>query len=220
LWNAKGRATFPTLVEVSRMTKGGSASPTKKNADLNAVQVIRDALEEFDKDKREQIIRWARESLGLQTTAPTGTPTPSPASAGEPVAPPVSPVPSYVPKDIATFVNEKNPQTDMQLAATIAYYYRFAAVPTERKEEIDAESLSDACRLAGRPGKLLKPLITLNNAHAKGLLDRGSARGKFIINSVGENLVGMTLPGGTAKPSRIRKSGPARPKKKAPKRKR
>jgi hypothetical protein len=33
----------------------------------------------------------------------------------------------------------------------------------------------------------------LNNAHAKGLLDR-NARGRFSINSVGENLVGMTLP--------------------------
>jgi len=203
------------------MTKDSGASPTKKNADLNAVQIIRDALEEFDNDKREQIIRWARESLGLPTTAPHAAIAPSPASPSAAVhasGAPSAPQPPNGPKDIATFVTEKNPETDMQLATTIAYYYRFVAPANERKEEIDAESLRDACRLAGRPGKLVKPLMTLNNAHAKGLLDRGSARGKFVINSVGENLVGMTLPGGTAQPARTRTRGPATAKAKAPRR--
>jgi len=96
-------------------------------------------------------------------------------------------------KDVKTFVDGKNPQTDIHLAATIAYFYRFEAPEAERKEDIDAAFLRDALRLAGRPGQLVKPLQTLNNAHAKGLLDR-NARGRFSINSVGENLVGMTLP--------------------------
>jgi hypothetical protein len=201
------------------MTKDSGANPTKKNADLNAVQIIRDALEEFDNDKREQIIRWARESLGLPTTAPHAALAPSPAPAAIPATgAPGAPPPPNGPKDIATFVTEKNPQTDMQLATTIAYYYRFVAPANERKDEIDAESLRDACRLAGRPGKLVQPLMTLNNAHAKGLLDRGSVRGKFVINSVGENLVGMTLPGSTAQPARVRTRGTGTSKTKAPKR--
>lgn len=201
------------------MARDGGSSQTKKNADLNAVQIIRDALEEFDNDKREQILRWARESLGLPTAAPHAAPMPSPAAAEAPATglPGAQPS-SNAPKDIASFVNEKNPQTDMQLATTIAYYYRFVAPANERKDEIDAESLRDACRLAGRPGKLVQPLMTLNNAHAKGLLDRGSARGKFVINSVGENLVGMTLPGGSTQGPRARPRGLATLKTKAPKR--
>jgi hypothetical protein len=200
------------------MTKDSGAGPTKKNADLNAVQTIRDALEKFDDDKREQILRWARESLGLPTSAPHAL-APSPAPAPIPATgSPGAPVPPNVPKDIATFVNDKNPQTDMHLATTIAYYYRFVAPANERKDEIDADFLRDACRLAGRPGKLVQPLMTLNNAHGKGLLDRGSARGKFVINSVGENLVGMTLPGGTTQPARTRTRGSATLKPKAPKR--
>jgi len=51
--------------------------------------------------------------------------------------------------------------------------------------------------------------MTLNNAHNTGYLDRGSARGFFKLNTVGENLVAMTLPGGedggTAKTKKQRK---------------
>ncbi len=199
------------------MTKDSTTSSTKKHDDLNAVRTIREALEGFNNDERERIIRWARESLGLSTAAATGAATkPAPTQAAPATASPTVPAPSKASKDIATFVREKDPQTDIQLATTIAYYYRFEAPPGERREEIDADFLGEACRLAGRPGKLVKPLMTLNNAHGRGLLDRGSARGKFVINSVGENLVGMTLPGGAAPPVRTRNRGSAK-QKKAPK---
>jgi hypothetical protein len=36
--------------------------------------------------------------------------------------------------------------------------------------------------------------MTLNNAKNVGLLDGGSEAGKFAVNTVGENLVAMTLP--------------------------
>lgn len=189
----------------------GGARSKQKPDDLKAVKIIRDALDGFQNDERERIIRWARESLGLPASAPaagasaepantqTAPPHPTPAAA--------TPAPASKPaKDIATFVSEKNPQTDIQLATTVAYYYRFEAPANDRKDEIDATFLRDALRLAGRPGKLKKPLATLNNAHAKGLLDRGSERGTFAINAVGENLVGMTLPGGTAQPARGRRT--------------
>ena len=96
-------------------------------------------------------------------------------------------------KDIKSFVDQKNPQTDIHLATTIAYFYRFEAPEKDRREEVDADFIRDACRLAGRPGQLVKPAKTLNNAHASGLLDRNSP-GRFSINTVGENLVGMSLP--------------------------
>jgi hypothetical protein len=91
-------------------------------------------------------------------------------------------------------VNGKSPKNDVQFAATVAYFYRYEASPEQRLNAIDSRVLQDACRLAGRE-RLKYPLITLNNAKKLGLLDSGSKRGQFAINTVGENLVAMTLPG-------------------------
>jgi hypothetical protein len=190
------------------MSKSG-ANASKKRDNLAAARVVRDALHGFTHEEQKLILRWAAESLGINPVLPAApaanpvrsipTPTP-PAPAVAPMSGQSTPKTT---KDINAFVNEKNPQTDIQLATTIAYYYRFEAPDGQRKDEIDADSLRDACRLAGRPGKLVKPLKTLNNAHASGLLDRGSSAGWFSINTVGENLVGMTLP---SNPSARRKA--------------
>jgi len=96
------------------------------------------------------------------------------------------------PKDLRTFVYEKAPKSDVQFAATVAFYYHFEAPPDERKETIAASDLKEACRLVNRK-RLNNPLTTLNNARQLGLLD-SAGRGLFSINSVGENLVAMTLP--------------------------
>jgi hypothetical protein len=96
--------------------------------------------------------------------------------------------------DIKTFIAAKRPRKDVQFAATVAYYYRFEAPQAERKDEINKDDLQEATRKAGRE-RFGNPLQTLNNAHTLGLLDRGSDKGTFTINSVGENLVAMTLPG-------------------------
>jgi hypothetical protein len=61
----------------------------------------------------------------------------------------------------------------------------------EKRPRSDVQST----RKAGRE-RFANPLQTLSNAHKLGLLDRGSERGTFLINSVGENLVAMTLPDG------------------------
>lgn len=200
------------------MAKAGAVSE-KKPDDLKAVRSIRNALDGFSNDDRERIIRWARESMGLTTGPPPAAPrpiTPAPVALHVPAPPATA---SHAPRNINKFVNEKNPKTDMQFATTIAYYYKFEAPENERRDEIDATFLRDACRLAGCPGRLVKPLATLNNAHANGLLDRGATRGTFVINSVGENLVGMTLPGDASQTARPRnRRAKAVRKKKAPKR--
>lgn len=185
------------------MTKDAVDGSDKKPDDLGAVRTIREALEGFSPDEQERILRWARESLGLGTAA-THAGASLPPKGEQRSAASVS---GHILKDVKTFVDEKAPRSDVQLAATIAYYYGFEALEKDRRDEIDATFLRDACRLAGRPGALTHPLKTLNNAHARGLLDRGSARGMFSINSVGENLVGMTLPGGGAQPTRAKNAG-------------
>ena len=161
-----------------------------KADDLESVRIIVDALHSFKPDEQERILRWAREKVGLQAAPETPRLTAS--------SPPRNPteVARQGPQapSIREFVAQKNPRSDNQFAAVVAYYYRFEAPEEQRKETITSDDLQDACRQAGRQ-RLKLSNKTLNNAHGNGLLDRAGDRGAFRINSVGENLVAMTLPG-------------------------
>jgi hypothetical protein len=67
--------------------------------------------------------------------------------------------------------------------------------------------------------RLSVPGQTLRNAHQVGLLNKGNETGSFTINSVGENLVDVTLPGDGASISRskTKKKQKKKAKKKAAK---
>jgi len=166
--------------------------------DFDAVRMVIDALTGFEPTDQERIIRWAREKLGLR---------PSPAADSSKVIRAPAPdlalpgggapeVPGETSTDIKTFVQTKAPVTDNQFVAVIAYYFRFQAPEASRKNTINADDVLEACRLTGRqrPNKTAQTLV---NAHNQGLLDRGEARGSYAINTVGENLVALTLPAGT-----------------------
>jgi len=160
--------------------------------DLEAVRTIAKALEAFEHKDQERIIRWAREKLGLPPYKETAvdknqTGTEKIDQSGTGVHSDKSGL------DIKGFINLKNPQSDNQLAATIAYYYRYEAPEAERKQAITKDDLQNTCRLANIE-RLNKPTQTLVNAHHAGLFDKGPERGTYVLNSVGENLVAMTLP--------------------------
>jgi hypothetical protein len=175
--------------------------------DLEAVRAVVAALDGFDAEEQERIIRWAREKLKLPisaSSAPAANPTlqqqPATASAVAPVTTGLATT-----RDLRTFIAEKKPTSDVQFAATVAYFYRFEAPQAERKTEIVADDLGEACRLANRE-RLRNPLQILQNARMLGLLD-SPRRGTFAINAVGENLVAMTLPGdGNAQATKSRKA--------------
>lgn len=160
--------------------------------DLESVRAIVTALQDFDAKDQERIIRWAREKLGLSASATPLTP-PSDYSPPAAVRPPSDVHLGSRSTDIKTFVESKNPPNDVQFAATVAYYHRFEAPKSERKDSIRSTDLQDACRKANRK-RLSDPGTTLRNAHRLGLLDKGNEPGNYSINSVGENLVAMTLP--------------------------
>jgi hypothetical protein len=172
----------------------------KKTDDLEAVRLITAALESFGVEEQERIIRWAREKLGHAPDS-RNTPGTSAARASAP-SPTPDPIPTPQPvapgslRDLKTFVSEKGPRSDVQFAATVAYFYRFEAPLEQRRNDIDAALLQDACRLASRK-RLKRPLMTLTNAKNQGVLDKTAEVGRYAINSVGENLVAMTLPGQT-----------------------
>jgi len=175
---------------------------TKPTDDLEAVRALTTALEGFEANDQERIIRWAREKLGL-AAAPTATTHKTEAQNTNQTKTPAAPQPTAI-KNLSTFVKEKSPKNDVQFAATVAYFHRFEAAPDKRKTEINADDLQEACRLAPRE-RFKYPGQTLRNAHNLGLLDRGSQDGFFSINSVGENLVAMTLPSGAPGKDKARK---------------
>ena len=160
---------------------------TQQLDDLEAVRTIVAKLEKFEKNDQERIIRWAREKLGLNVTqVPSQVTSQIIQQTGNQTF--QNPV-----KDLKSFVNEKNPSSDMQFAVTVAYYYKFEATINERKDSINSATLQDAARLLSRT-RLGNPGQTLINASFNGMLDKSDEKGAYKINTVGENLVAMTLP--------------------------
>jgi hypothetical protein len=159
---------------------------------FDAAKAIVETLTGLDRAYQELAIRFASESLGLASSHhPVQPPVPTPGHpAAAPSASPYAPAPA---KDIREFVAAKAPKSDQQFAAVVAYFYRFEAPQSLKKESIGAKDLTDAARLAGRK-RPKKPIATLNNAKASGYLD-STKPGKFQISTVGENLVAVTLPG-------------------------
>lgn len=158
--------------------------------DLEAVRQLVTTLEKFDRNEQERIIRWAREKLGLSASQQTTPTTNSQNNLQTNVQ-----VTDTRNKDLKSFINEKNPSSDMQFAVTVAYYYKFEAPENEKKDSINSEILQDAARLASRK-RLGNPGQTLINASFNGMLDKTDEKGAYKINTVGENLVAMTLPSG------------------------
>jgi hypothetical protein len=186
--------------------------------DFDIAKGIFDQLKDLPAERQQRVLRWIGEGLGV---SPVGVPAGAPHSGG--LAPPaVAPQPpaggGTGPTDIKSFVAAKSPKSDQQFAAAVAYFYRFEAPPAERRDSITGDVLQEAARLAGRK-RPANPRMTLNNAKAAGYLD-SSSRGEFAINSVGENLVAMTLPGGAETPTKKRKPARTRGKTKSASKKR
>ena len=162
------------------------------------MRAVVDAIKDFKPDEQQRIFRWVAEKLSLPLPFASSVHPPLPPPGTPPGVTPLvaslAPPPPAGAKDIKAFMAEKDPKKDVQVAAVVAYLYRFEATPSERKDSINKDDLQEAMRLAGRP-RFNNPLQTLSNAHIVGLLDRGSEKATFTINSVGENLVAMTLPG-------------------------
>jgi hypothetical protein len=151
---------------------------------------VSENLKGLTKERQQKILRWVGESLDLEGSAPPASP-PSPARP-DTAAPSALGSQAGHATDIKTFVDSKNPKSDNQFAAVVAYYYAFEAPSDQRLDAISAEVLQEAARLTRRK-RMAKPLVTLNHAKSQGYLDIAD-RGQYRINSVGENLVAMALP--------------------------
>lgn len=159
--------------------------------DLEAVRKVIEALTPFNKDDQERIVRWAREKLGLSPSYESTAIHPQSSGPRQSGFPAPSGTSSVTLRD---FVEQKQPKADVHFVAVVAYYYQFEAGDAERKTSITAKDLQDACRLAKR-NRFKDPGVALQNAFKVGYVDKAE-RGSYRLNSVGENLVAMALPGG------------------------
>ena len=159
--------------------------------DLDAVKLVVTALEKFDDDERKRIIKWSCERLNMNYSINENKKTFS-----EPINTPevVAEKRTERTGNIKSFIDSKNPKNDSQFAAAVAYYYKFEAPESEKLDSVSSKDLVEATRVACRT-RLKKPAGTLHNAYSHaGLLDK-SEPGRYKLNSVGENLVAMVLPG-------------------------
>ncbi len=186
-------------------------------SDFIAAEEIKALLQGRDKNEQERILRWVAESLELplvhsraKAAGPEVALQPAAAVPHEPAGPAT---PSRA-KDLRTFTQEKQPKSDMQFVVVAAYFLRFVAPESERKEAMTTDDLQNAARLA--PWRVFKrPSVTLNNAVQQGYLD-SAGRGAYRLNAVGENLVSMTLPAGKptgngSRPKKSREQGAGKP---------
>jgi hypothetical protein len=176
------------------------AKDTATTDEFDVLRSIVDQLKGLGTDDQRRVIKWACEKLGIDS--PLG---PSPTAQHSSHAPATGGVHHHTQMtgaNIKSFVEEKNPLSDMHFATVVAYYNRFMA--PQKKEAIGAEDLQEATCLAGRP-RLQNPGQTMINASASGLLDK-VGRGQYRVNAVGENLVALVLPGdGKTTPATTRK---------------
>ena len=183
-------------------------NPTDK---FDVLRNIVEQLKDLSAEEQQRVIRWACEELGISEQASVATVAPQ----ATPVAVPAATAPiAGGPVDIKSFLEEKNPQTDIHFAVVVAYYYRFLA--PEKKDAISSEDLQEAARLSSR-ARLANPGKTTNNAVSSGLLD-SAGRGLYKVNTVGENLVAIVLPGDGKSSSSVvkRKNGKKTTTKKKP----
>jgi hypothetical protein len=184
--------------------KSMTTTPTEPLDDFEVAKAVFERMKELSRERQERVLRWVAEGLGVTYQGTPQSQGQTPGFGGTPA----SYLQPQASTDIKTFVAAKNPRSDQQFATVVAYYYRFEAPPAQRRDAINTETVQEAARLAGRK-RLTKPLNTLNNAKKQGYLD-STTRGEFSINTVGENLVAMTLPGdaeGTSSKRRPKRVG-------------
>jgi hypothetical protein len=87
--------------------------------------------------------------------------------------------------DVAKFLRAARPANERELAAAVAYYFRFVAAAASRKDHVTKEDLLWACRTAKRP-RPARPGRALIDAEAKGLVER-AGRGHYRLTLQGES---------------------------------
>lgn len=94
--------------------------------------------------------------------------------------------------DIRSLKEEKQPASDVEMAALAAYYQSEVAPAEERRESITMTEFKQLCKEAAYP--VPDSAHTLKNAKKAGYLKSTSERGRYALSTVGYNLIAHKLP--------------------------
>lgn len=172
-------------------------SEQNNDPELQAMQQVIKALESLDTDARTRVLTYVFQRLGLPLAIPApNTPLPE-------AQPPVPAVSAAIPApiriavaDIRSLKEAKQPKSDNQMAALVAYYLKEVAPANDRRDTISQEDIEKYFKQAGFPLPN-RPAMTLVNCKHAGYFDSAGV-GMYKLNPVGHNLVahGMPSPSG------------------------
>ncbi len=177
--------------------------------ELKAIETITNILQKLDKTAQQRVLQYAMQHLGLQVDQADPSPQTLSANRGAQVAQPTQHLQQQV-VDIRSLRDQKQPSSDMEMAAIVAYYLSKLAPEEVRKDTIVTKDIKTYFNQAGHPLPT-GPQFTLINAKAAGYFE-SAGRGKYKLNPVGHNLVAYGLP-------RAKGESPSRPTRKKTKRK-
>jgi len=174
----------------------------KKTSPYKAVGAIVDALEPLTVEERKRALDAALALLGgsglLSEATASGQPPPDKGGSahGELSVTP-QPVAESRP-DIRTLREKKQPRTNLEMAALVAYYLADLAPQEDRKDSIDSQDVEKYFKQAGYklPQNAQMCLVHTKNA---GYLD-ALGGGVYKLNPVGHNLVVHGLPRDASSP--------------------
>lgn len=150
--------------------------------ELKAIEQVMQALGSLKAEARGRVVAYVFERLGLTVSSSAPLPPESPAGS----APVITPSGPAI-QDIRSLKNAKNPKTDNEMAALVAYYLKHLAPTDERKDSISRDEIEKYFVQADYPLPK-QPQFTLTNAKNAGYFDQ-AGRGLYKLNPVGHNLV-------------------------------
>jgi len=178
--------------------------------ELKSIENIINILSPLDKTTQQRVLQYAMQHLGLQAEQADKQPPAFHGNIGAQTERPPQRIQQQV-VDIRSLREQKQPNSDMEMAAIVAYYLSELAQKDERKDIIVTKDVRKYFNQAGYPLPT-GPQFTLPNAKAAGYFE-STGRGKYKLNPVGHNLVAYGLPRAKAE------STPTSPRKKRKKKK-
>lgn len=159
--------------------------------ELKAIETITNILQQLDKTAQQRVLQYAMQHLGLQVEQADLSPPTLSANRGAQVEQPTQHLQQQV-VDIRSLRDQKQPSSDMEMVAIVAYYLSELAPEEDRKDTIVTKDITTYFNQAGHPLPT-GPQFTLPNAKAAGYFE-SAGRGKYKLNPVGHNLVAYGLP--------------------------
>jgi hypothetical protein len=186
--------------------------PEEIEQEIAAIKSVLEALDPLKPDIRQNVLAYVvrRLKITLKLEGEGGDPAHAAEQpgAGAPAVPPTPARLGNAPVHIKAFKEQKNPRSDREMSAIVAYFLANLAPQAQRKEKITTRDIETYFKIADFP--LPKKLdMTLVNAKAAGYFDSAGS-GEYKLNAVGHNLVAHNLPRGTEGQRPARRATPTR----------